>query len=289
MNSMHNDPSAEPTDELERRLAQLSLVQPSAGYGDLARHLSQAGQPRQRFGWSLAAGLIAAIAVVGTLSLQIIPALRGDSSIGEIPPLVSSTAGDDTSSPTYIAGTHYTEINSAVSSGTQTFTDIKLFFSYPCFPCYEFEGELDNWRANRESALQLSYVPVTWSEETRYYAQVFYAAEVLGVQDRAHGLLFDALHSEGQTLDDQGVLARFFEGLGIPRQRLQSVYNSEEVLNLVEAAERENENFDIQSTPTLVVDCRYRISPNNEIGQREMIEVAQYFIDSQQAQEKQAC
>lgn len=289
MNSMHNDPSAEPTDELERRLAQLSLVQPSAGYGDLAKHLSQAGEPRKRFGWSLAAGLVATFAIAITLSVQIIPALQGDSSIREIPPLVSSTAGDATTSPTYTAGTHYAEINPPLASGTQAFTDIKLFFSYPCYPCYEFEGELDNWRANRENALQLSYVPVTWSEETRYFAQVFYAAEVLGVQDRAHGLLFEALHSEGQALADQGVLARFFEGLGVTRQRFLAIYNSEEVLNLVETAVRENEIFDIQSTPTLVVDCRYRISPNSAIGQREMIEVAQYFIDSQQAQEKQAC
>lgn len=290
MNSMHS----EPPDDFERRLAQLAIVEPSADYGNLANSLRETPRQSKRLNWRLAAGFIAVSAAAIVLTLPWNPLPRENSA--QPPIAVTASQGDtalvaevSTQAPAYIAGIHYKEVNRPVSIGVQSLGDIRLFFSYPCYPCYEFEAVLDAWTANSETELSLNYVPVTWSQSLRYYAQLFYTAEALGVQDQAHEQLFSALHLENQALGEQENIVSLFESLGISQQRFLTAYNSVEVSDRVEEAVQANEAFDIQSTPTLVIDCRYRISPNNEIGQQDMVSVAEFLIENRQGQERQLC
>lgn len=293
MNSMNTEPS----DDFEKRLASLSIVEPSDEYRNLIAAIDEvpkshlATNRKSLLGYSIAFGLVfAAVIGVGiTTRDEYIPHegqyISESTSINDLSPVVT---GSSLEQP-YLLGTHYTEPEISRLLGEQPFSDIKVFFSYPCFPCYEFNEILEEWRDVDPLELEVMYVPATWSEELRHYAQVFYTAENLGVLEQAHQQLFEALHQEGLVLEELPSLIRFFSSLGISPQRFLSVFNSEATLSRVRETEQTNQEYMIRSAPALVVDCRYLITPNSEVGQREMLEVAQYLIDNRQVEGNKLC
>lgn len=293
MNSMHNDSQ----DELEKQLSSLSLVEPSDGYRNLAAALEELpknplpAREKSLLGYAMAFGFTFACLVgVGLVMRGEMPADKGQY-------ISEGAAGDESSVvtvnaaqvPPFIVGTHYQDLGISGTTGTQPFSDIKVFFSYPCFPCFAFNEILGQWKREMSSAPQVVYVPAIWSEEMRYYAQVFYTAESLGIQESSHQLLFESLHEEELMLTELPILTGIFSLLGVSQQQFLAAFNSEETLNHVREAEQANLDYRIRSVPALVVDCRYLIAPNSEVGQREMLDVAQYLIDNRNEGGEKLC
>jgi len=293
MNSMYNNQP----DDFERRLAELSIVEPSDDYANLANTLGDSQAKRQWVNWKPLVGFTTAFALVLVIVIGIVPMPWDESTLPDshsvsatlpVEETQNSVASSSLDRP-FVLGIHYTEVELSRAVNSPLFSDIKIFFSYPCFPCYEFNEILEEWSGSRTMELQVTNVPVTWSEVNRYYARVFYAAESLDLQKRAHEQIFEALHRDNQVLEDLPSMVSLFAGLGISQQQFLTAYNSEATARRVREAEQINQELVIQSAPTLIVDCRYRISPNVEVGQQEMVEVAQYLIDNSKPGDKQAC
>ena len=292
-----NSKDIDSSDEFEELLGSLSIVEPSEEYRNIITAISEKSKKplftgnRSFYGYALAFSflLVAIVGISLVLSTDKLPSysldVTGFTSFDEqSPPLVDSTL-----EPPYLAGTHYTVMEGNGLFGAQSHGDIEVFFSYPCFPCYEFDEILEEWRSTSSTELQVVYVPAIWSDRMRHYAQVYYTAESLGVQLRSHRLLFEAIHNDNAPPDELPALLDFFSSLGVSQQRFLSIFNSEATLNRVIEAERVNQEYMIRSAPALVVGCRFLVTPNTEVGQREIIDVAQYLVEKQNAEGNKLC
>lgn len=289
--------AAGPNDEFEKQLSALSLIEPSEEYHKLAASIVDGRNNlpvSNRKSWLGAAAAFGftCVAVAGLMYTVWEEEKLAERSLVIDTPFNSATSTivvSNEESPLYVAGTHYQEFESSDPVGVQQLADISIFFSYPCFPCFKFEEVIDDWARSTSSQPAIAYVPAIWSEETRYYAQVFYATERLGIRQDSHKLLYQALHEDELMLQELPVLSRFFTSLGISQQQFLTAFNSEATLNQVRVAEQANRSYRIQSVPSLLVDCEYHIALNSEVTQANMLPIAEYLLTNLDQGNSRSC
>lgn len=287
----------ESEDEFEKQLSTLSLIKPSSEYHKLASNLVEVkNSPHVTDGksWFEYAAIFGftCIGVAGVLltmwnSENAVDGARVSETAVALEPLATVTGTEQTQQ--YEAGTHYRELILPAAVDGQQLADIQIFFSYPCFPCFEFEKIIADWASTTSSQAEVAYVPAIWSEETRHYARVFYTTERLGIQPSSHQVLYEALHQDELLLEELPILARFFTAFGVSQQQFLSAFNSEDTLNQVRDAELANRNYRIQSVPSLVVDCQYYITLNSEIEQGDLLQVAETLLNSPNQGNAKSC
>ncbi|MFK7863632.1 MAG: thiol:disulfide interchange protein DsbA/DsbL [Pseudohongiellaceae bacterium] len=284
-------PSDSP-DEFEKQLGSLSLVEPSDEFNALATNMVENKTARQVADRSLWLGYavamsISVLAVTG-LSFFLLDDGSPDNDlvlVEETLPIVASSSPE----LLYTSGIHYEELGTQSVAGIENDANINVFFSYPCLPCFEFEKVIEQWAGEGTSQLEVAYVPAIWSDEMRHYAQVFYAAQSLGIAQSSHQFLFEAIHQDELALTELPILARMFELFGVSEQQFLSAYESELTLSRVRQAEQVNQDYGIRSVPSLIVVCRYYITVNTNVEQPDMLPIAEYLVTNQDQGNQTRC
>lgn len=186
---------------------------------------------------------------------------------------IDSTAVENTANPDLSAtmpieeGIHFQNFlpnESKENSGSEQTTEAKLvqeFFSYTCMHCRKFAPVLEQWKAQHNNA-RVEYVPVIWNEETELYAQVFYALHERPDFAKLHSGFFDfvATLPRTQTTDERKAsIVRFFVDQGVSAIELLDAMESESNADKVAQAVLLARQYEVSSTPTLVVAQRYKV------------------------------
>ena len=108
-------------------------------------------------------------------------------------------------------------------------------------------------------------------------AKVFYAAEQLGVLDRIHGPLFEALHEAHLRLIDENSFADWFATQGVPRDEFLSALNSFAVDMKVRRAAQIDQEIGLNSVPAFLVNGKYFTSPGMTASSDKALEVVDYL------------
>lgn len=158
-------------------------------------------------------------------------------------------------------------------------------FAYTCPHCAKFEPVLEAWVRKQPADVRFSAVPAAYLTSDPY-ARAFFAAKRMGVLDRTHDALFDAIH-EQQTVpsnasDDE--LAAFFAGQGVDRAKFVTAMNSPAVVADIRHARDFMLASGLRGTPTLIVDGRYRVTTP---GHEDALRVAGQLVAKARA-ERQA-
>lgn len=178
------------------------------------------------------------------------------------------------------AGTNYKEITTPQpSSAPAGKVEVIEFLWYDCQTCYVMQPLLERWLAENRDHVVYSRVPAVTGDNMIYFARVFYAADALGVLDKATPALFAAIHRYARPLDDDEKLVGFFGDLGIERARFLSVFRSSRTMARVRETQVMNRRYDVQGAPTLVIDGRYRIDPTMVASPDAMIEELGFLVD----------
>ncbi len=179
------------------------------------------------------------------------------------------------------AGVHYEVLPIPVDTAAPGKIEVVEVFSYGCGGCFAFDAILESWRANQQSDVLFRRVPAMVREDWRIFAQAFYTAEVLGVQDKMHGALFDAIHIRKRDLRDPMALALVFkESAGISEDEFVRVLNSFGVRSKTMQADAQGRMYRVTGVPTLIVDGKYRVYGGMLEGSNvRVLSVADFLID----------
>src|SRR3546814_6257991 len=69
-------------------------------------------------------------------------------------------------------------------------------FGYVCPACANFQPLVSSWKTRLPSDVRFSYVPALFGGTWDDYARAFYAAESMGLVDRTHDAMYQAIHIE---------------------------------------------------------------------------------------------
>ena len=115
-------------------------------------------------------------------------------------------------------------------------------------------------------------------------ARTYYTLEALGQSERLHEEVYKSYHDEQLHMSKADVMADWASRHGIDRNKWLEAYNSEAVTRGVEQARKLTRDYDIQGTPSIVVNGRYLTSSGLTDDVKLVVPVAQALIDLVRAQ-----
>jgi thiol:disulfide interchange protein DsbA len=186
----------------------------------------------------------------------------------------------ETTAPKWEAGAAYQLIDPPAPTSTGNKIEVLEVFSYACQHCAHFQPYAEKLKAALPSNAEFTLMPADFQERWLVFARGFYAAKALGLIDKTHQALFDALWRDNRPINTIEQLADFYAENGADKAAFLSTAQSFVIEgNLAQGHEKEMATG-IESTPTLVVNGKYRITASTEqkIGFEEMVQIAEYLV-----------
>jgi len=205
---------------------------------------------------------------------------------GPVAAEAAGQAGLPFAAAAFVEGEHFLAVPAGqrlVDEPHGEFIDVEEFFMYGCVHCYSFEGTFDPWCQQQPEYIRIVRVPVIFNQPARVHARAFYAAQTLGIEDRLHAALFDAIHERGRPMDNEADLEALASTLGVSAAEFREAYRSEEVTRLVRSAVMRAQEVGINATPTLVVGGAWSITPGTAGSFDAMLAVVEQLTGSEQA------
>jgi thiol:disulfide interchange protein DsbA len=153
------------------------------------------------------------------------------------------------------------------------------FFFYACPYCNELRPALETWRKAQGQDIQFRRIPAIRRDVWVPLARTYYTLETLREVERLHEEVYKSYHDEKLHMSKPDVMADWAARQGIDRQRWLEAYHSADVTRKVEEARRLTAAYDIQGTPSIVVDGRYLTSGGLTDDIALVVPVVQALVD----------
>lgn len=189
-------------------------------------------------------------------------------------PLLSFAAGP----VKYQEGQAYQRIVPAQPTANPQKVEVVEVFWYGCPHCHRFQPYVERWLLGEPENVEFVRLPAILSEKWAIHARAYYAAEALGVLERIHPKLFDAIHVDKERLDTEQSLADFFVRQGVDREAFLEAFNSFAVNSKVSRARELTRRYGIEGTPAVVINGKYRTSPAAAGSFETLIDIMDYLV-----------
>jgi len=147
------------------------------------------------------------------------------------------------------------------------------FFWYGCPYCNELQPVLEEWIKKKPADVAVRRIPVILRDNWAPHARIYYTLDLLGEVERLHSKVYHSYHVEELAMSKPDVMEQWAAKNGIERRRWVDAYFSPEVDGRIARAFQATQRYDIQGTPSLVVDGRYLTSSSMTPTVRGMIPV----------------
>ena len=153
------------------------------------------------------------------------------------------------------------------------------FFWYGCIHCYHLEPPLNAWLKHKPADVEFRRIPAVFNPNWMPLTRTYYALEALGVADKYHEAIFDAIHKEGRRnlVTDPNAIASWLATKGVDKQKFLDAYNSFAVDSRAQRALDLTGAYNIDGTPTLVINGKYLIAPHMDGYAGSSIDYAAFF------------
>jgi protein dithiol oxidoreductase (disulfide-forming) len=139
--------------------------------------------------------------------------------------------------------------------------EVLEFFAYWCPHCSAFEPLLADWVKKQGDNIVLRRIHVPKSDLTVPQQKLFFTLEAMGVAEQNQAKVFNAMHVQREKFTRDEQVFDWVEKNGFDRSKFIAVYRSLPVQNRLRQAEKAMADYGIDTWPTVVIDGRYRTSP----------------------------
>lgn len=131
------------------------------------------------------------------------------------------------------------------------------FFFYGCQYCNELRPRVERWHQNKPADVVLRHFPVVRRDTWVPLAKTYFALEAMGEVERLHAAVYHSYHVEDLYMSQEKVMSEWAAKHGLDAEKFMAIYRSDETRQKVERARKLTVDYDIQGTPSLVVDGKY--------------------------------
>lgn len=195
--------------------------------------------------------------------------------------LVLSAVVASVSAAGYTEGKDYAVLSEQVKPADPSKIEVAEVFSFLCPHCYHFEPLLQAWSKKQPADVVLVQTHASFNHNWPIYQRGFYTMAALGVKDKVQEAVFTSIYVGKKELLTAEAWADFLALYGVDKQKTLSTYNSFGVNSQIKQAENRVRDFKITSTPTIIVDGRFKVLVGNH---EEMLKVAQFLVDKVRAE-----
>jgi protein dithiol oxidoreductase (disulfide-forming) len=211
--------------------------------------------------------------------------------------LATAWAADATAAEPWTEGKHYFRIPQPVPPrpGSVTVTEV---FSYGCPACNSFLPYMESLEKKLPAGVTAEYVPASWSaaENWPVFQRAYLTAKALGVAKQAHTAMFQAIWGPNGELAIMDLrtgrirsplptianIARFYERVTkVPADKFINASKSFSVETDVKRSEAIIRSYLADSTPTIVVNGKFRLQPGSAGGAQQSVDLALWLVQQE--------
>jgi thiol:disulfide interchange protein DsbA len=148
------------------------------------------------------------------------------------------------------------------------------FFWYGCIHCYNLEPSLESWVKTLPPDVEFRRVPAVFNERWGLDASIYYAMEALGLVDKLHRPLFEAIHKNRLRTDNQQEFSEWLTRQGVDAKKFVETVQSFGVRSKTRRAVQLTVAYKVDGTPAMAVHGRYTIP-----AQANLFQVVESAID----------
>jgi len=184
----------------------------------------------------------------------------------------------------YAEGKEYTKLSSPQPTSSGDRIEVVELFWYGCPHCYRLEPFIENWLKTKPDDVEFVLQPAILGPGWELLAKAYYTAELLGVLDKTHRALFDAIHEQNNKMKDESMLRAFFMQHGVSAADFDKTFNSFAVNVKLNNARLMTRRYAITGVPTLIVNGKYSTGPSMVTnGNEGVMGVVDYLVAQERA------
>lgn len=179
-------------------------------------------------------------------------------------------------------GAEFDAVAQPISTDNPAKIEVTEIFWYGCPHCYHMEAPLNAWVKKLPADVYFKRVPGLPNASWAPMAKAFYAMETLGVQEKLHTQLFDAIHKT-RTLnpgDEAAAIDWVTKASGLDKLKVEQAFKSFTINTNLNRAALIFRNSGATGVPSLVIDGKYITSSTMSGGNEQALQVANYIIDN---------
>jgi thiol:disulfide interchange protein DsbA len=214
--------------------------------------------------------------------------------------VLSSFFGTAVAQQTWVEGKHYFLIRPAAPTSVEAGkVEVAEAFSYACPACYSFHPIAKQLEAALPANAKFIYQHASFNsaESWPLFQRAYLTAEALGIREKTHDAMLRAIWETGElavvdkrtnrlknpqpTLEQ---VAAFYEkNAGVKAADFIAAAKSFGVQAAINRTEAWLRAARIESTPTIVVNGKYRLTAQSAGGINEMIDLVDYLVEKESA------
>lgn len=195
----------------------------------------------------------------------------------------------------WVEGTNYVRLDppqhTTVPAGK---VEVLEVFSYACPACNAFAPVAERIKHDLPANAQMAYLPASFhpEEDWAVFQRAYFAAKALGIAERTHQAIFDAIWKTGEleisdpvthqlksplpSLED--VASYYHKLTGVSAQQFLAAAHSFSVDLKVRQADDQIVAMEVPGTPCLVVNGKYRILMDSVGDYNQLIQLVNYLV-----------
>lgn len=179
------------------------------------------------------------------------------------------------------AGEEFRATTQAIPTEQPAKIEVLELFWYGCPHCYHMEPQLAAWVKNLPKDVYFKRVPGLPQPAWAPMAKAYYAMEQLGVLEKLHSKLFEAIHKQ-RTLrpdDEAATIDWITKQGGLDRKKVEAAFNSFSMNTKLMKAAQIFRASGATGVPALIIDGKYLTSSTMAGGNPQALQVADYLIE----------
>jgi len=187
----------------------------------------------------------------------------------------------------YEAGRDYHPIEPAQPTASGDRIEVIEVFGYPCIHCAHAAPVIGEWAQGLGPDVELNFMPAIFGGVWEAFGRAYYTAETMGVVEKTHEKLFEAIHTEHRPFRNLEDIAAWYGEHGVSKEAFLSGLQSFPVNAKISQATEQVRAYGVEGTPTMIVNGKYRVmSPGGEDGFEKMLQVVDFLVNKEREAKK---
>jgi protein dithiol oxidoreductase (disulfide-forming) len=178
----------------------------------------------------------------------------------------------------------FTELTPPLPTDSKGKIEVVEFFWYECPHCYALEPQLEAWIKKLPKDVEFRRIPATFNERWVLSARVYYALEAMGLVDKLHRPLMDAIHKDRLRVTEERQLSEWLQSKGVDVAKFSATLKSFAVESRLKRAQSLVQGSRIDGVPALMVNGQYVVAAGAGGSEERMLAIADSLIDRSRKQ-----
>jgi len=175
-------------------------------------------------------------------------------------------------------GKDFTRLDPPQPTDSADKVEVIEFFWYGCGHCYKLEPALANWTRTLPKDVTFKRIPAIPNDSWGQTAIIYYTLEAMGLLDKYHQKVFDAIHQDNVILSNRKVRDDWLAKQGIDVAEFNKVEKSFSVQAKMSRAKQITAAYKVSGVPTIVVNGKYATGPELAGGNERIVQVTDGLV-----------